>query len=65
MTFSGADSEVLAYLFPEAATAVREQAQEAAMSRLYGGIHYRFDGDAGLTLGQEVAKLAIARGRSD
>lgn len=30
-------------------------AQEAAMSRLYGGIHYRFDNQEGLTCGQHIA----------
>ena len=30
-------------------------AQEAAMSRLYGGIHFRFDDDDGLQLGKSVA----------
>jgi hypothetical protein len=31
------------------------------MSRLYGGIHFRSDNDAGLELGQRVAARAIAR----
>jgi hypothetical protein len=30
-------------------------AQEAALSRLYGGIHYRFDNDDGFTCGQIIA----------
>jgi hypothetical protein len=28
---------------------------------VYGGIHYRFDGDAGLALGRRVAQFALAR----
>jgi hypothetical protein len=33
------------------------------MSRLYGGIHYRFDDDAGLALGRMVARHAVERER--
>ena len=59
-TFSGAASEVLASLFPEAAADIRAMADEAAMSRLYGGIHYRFDNDEGLVLGRRIGRLALA-----
>jgi hypothetical protein len=34
-------------------------ADEAAMSRLYAGIHYRFDNDAGIRLGRSIARLAL------
>ena len=37
------------------------QAEEAAMSRLYAGIHYRFDSDVGLRMGRALAALAVAR----
>ena len=30
------------------------------MSRLYGGIHYRFDKDAGMALGRAAAAKALA-----
>jgi len=35
-------------------------ADEAGESRLYAGIHYRFDKDAGLRIGREVAALALS-----
>lgn len=35
-------------------------AEEAAMSRLYGGIHYRFGNEAGLDQGRAVAAYAAA-----
>ena len=35
-------------------------AQEASLSRLYAGIHYRFDMEAGLALGRRAAALALA-----
>lgn len=39
----------------------REAAQEAAMSRLYGGIHYRFDNAAGNAAGTKVGGLVVSR----
>jgi PAP2 superfamily len=60
-TTSGAASEVLAAAFPSAAGRLRDWADEAAISRLYGGIHFRSDNEAGLLLGQRVAGPAIAR----
>lgn len=64
-TFSGAAAEVLAYIFPSEAKAVRDWAIEAAESRIYGGIHYRFDSEAGLTQGRAVAAYTIARAQAD
>jgi len=34
-------------------------ADEAGESRLYAGIHYRFDKDAGLRIARQVAALAL------
>ena len=39
----------------------REAAQEASISRLYGGIHYRFDLDEGNVLGKRVGDLVWRR----
>jgi membrane-associated phospholipid phosphatase len=62
---AGAASEVLAYVFPERAAWFRQQAEEAARSRVIAGINYPSDVAAGLTLGQQVAALVIARGKAD
>jgi PAP2 superfamily len=59
-TTSGAASEVLARFFPQATQQLRAWAHEAAVSRLYGGIHFRSDNEAGLALGTKVSKAAIA-----
>lgn len=64
-TFSGAAAEVLGYLFPADAVDLTAQAHEASLSRLYGGIHYRFDCDAGVAAGEAIGRLAIARGQAD
>jgi membrane-associated phospholipid phosphatase len=39
----------------------RAAAAEASMSRLYGGIHYRFDNENGAIAGRKVGELAIRR----
>jgi membrane-associated phospholipid phosphatase len=62
-TTSGAASEVLAAYFPPAATQLRAWALEAAVSRLYGGIHFRSDNEAGLALGKRIAAVALARSK--
>lgn len=64
-TFSGAAAEVLAYLFPAEAENSRAWAREAAESRIYGGIHYRFDSESGLDQGKEVAAYTLARAQND
>lgn len=53
---SGAASEILAQYFPQQAQQIKQQGEDAAMSRLYGGIHYRFDNDEGLRQGRQVAQ---------
>ena len=39
----------------------REAAKEAAMSRLYGGIHYRFDNDNGIEAGTRLGAYIVSR----
>lgn len=39
----------------------REAAKEAAMSRLYGGIHYRFDNEHGTAAGIKIGEYTIER----
>ena len=39
----------------------RKAALEAGFSRLYGGIHYRFDLDEGNKMGIEIGKLIVSR----
>jgi len=57
---SGASAYVLAGIFPADAAQLAAMADEAGESRLYAGIHYRFDKDAGLRIGQQVAALALS-----
>ncbi len=64
-TFSAAASTVLGHIFPSERAMLDAWAEEAAMSRLYGGIHYRFDAEAGLEQGRAVAAYSVAIARTD
>jgi membrane-associated phospholipid phosphatase len=57
---SGAIAAVLAGVFPSEAGRLAAVAEESSLSRLYAGIHYRFDMEAGLALGRAVAAKALA-----
>jgi hypothetical protein len=58
-TFSAAAAEVLSYLFPEGRTYFEEQMEEAAMSRLYAGIHYRSDIEIGKDHGRRIGGYTV------
>jgi len=60
-TTSGAAAAVLGLHFPASALELAGLAQNAADSRLYGGIHFPVDSSAGLMLGREVGEAALAR----
>jgi hypothetical protein len=64
-TFSAAAAEVLSHFFPLDAAQFRKWALEAAMSRVYGGIHYRFDAEEGINQGKAVSAYTVARARLD
>jgi membrane-associated phospholipid phosphatase len=59
-SISAAMARVLGDRFPSEARRLDDLADQAALSRVYGGIHYRFDGEAGLSLGRTVAAWALA-----
>lgn len=64
-TISSAAATVLAYLFPDQATQLTAQGTEAGLSRLYGGVHYGFDIDAGASWGNSIGKLAVDGAKTD
>jgi membrane-associated phospholipid phosphatase len=61
---SAAAATVLSYLFPDRAAEVSGWVEQASVSRMYAGIHYRFDVEAGQTLGNNVGNLAVSIDRS-
>jgi membrane-associated phospholipid phosphatase len=61
-TVSAAAASVLSRYWPRNAAQFAAMAEEAAVSRLWGGIHFRHDNEEGLKLGQSVAMdIAAAR----
>src|SRR5436309_3593915 len=58
LSASGAD--VLSTFFPEQRDHLNAMVTETGVSRMYGGIHYRFDIEAGQALGHSVARFTIA-----
>jgi membrane-associated phospholipid phosphatase len=64
-TFSTARAEVLAYLFPDRADFIRAVGKEAGDSRIWAGIHYEMDNQAGVELGKNVARKFIAWAEND
>ena len=58
-TFSAAAADVLGYLFPSGTTYFNAQMEEAAISRLYGGIHYRTDIEVGKQHGKRIGEYTV------
>ena len=58
---SGAAAGVLAHVFPQQSAELERMAVEACDSRVYAGIHYRFDAEAGMAIGISAAQRALER----
>jgi membrane-associated phospholipid phosphatase len=58
-TISAAMAAVLGAELPAERARLSRLADQAAISRVYGGIHYGFDCTAGLALGRRVAAWAL------
>jgi membrane-associated phospholipid phosphatase len=63
--FSYTRAEVLAYLFPAGADEARGVGKEASDSRIWAGIHYPVDVQAGMRIGQAVAHKFIEWAQQD
>jgi membrane-associated phospholipid phosphatase len=64
-TFSAAAAAVLSYLFPGGTADFEAMRDEAAISRLYGGIHYRSDIEVGKDHGERIGGYTINFARQD
>ena len=62
---AGAAAEVLSYLFPNGAQQFEAQKEEASISRLYGGIHYRSDLEIGKAHGKRIGGYTVSFARTD
>jgi hypothetical protein len=61
---SASAARVLAEFFPDQTTTLQSLVVDAGMSRIYAGIHYRFDITAGQELGRLVANWVISHADS-
>jgi len=52
---------VLSHFFPRDAARLQTMVVKAGLSRMYGGIHYRFDCEIGQDLGRNVAAYTLSR----
>jgi membrane-associated phospholipid phosphatase len=60
MCITAAIMSVLIEAFPSERDRLEEYITTAALSRLYAGLHYRFDVEAGVAIGRQAAALALA-----
>jgi hypothetical protein len=64
-TISGAAAQVMAALFPSESAFFQAEAEEAALSRFWGGIHFHHDDNAGLEVGRQIGAKAVRAMRGD
>ncbi len=62
---SGVIGELFPYFFPNEKALFKKIATDGAESRFHAGIHFRSDNDAGLTLGNNVAKKVVDKLKAD
>jgi membrane-associated phospholipid phosphatase len=56
---TSAYATVLASVFPDESDRLHAMVVEAGLSRMYGGLHYRFDCEVGQELGRNVAEYVM------
>jgi hypothetical protein len=59
-SYSSSAAVVLAWFFPREQPLLESWVKEANVSRIYGGLHYRFDVDASDAIGRQVGALFVA-----
>lgn len=64
-TISAAAAEVMGELYPSERGYFVAQAEEAALSRFLGGIHFQHDNDEGLKVGRRIGEHAVALMRGE
>ncbi|HZQ37948.1 MAG TPA: phosphatase PAP2 family protein [Dehalococcoidia bacterium] len=62
---SGVTGALLAHFFPRDAEVFQVEADQAAESRLWAGIHFRNDIDTGKAMGRTIAGMVIDRMKND
>ncbi|WP_173915373.1 vanadium-dependent haloperoxidase [Halobacillus sp. Marseille-Q1614] len=58
-TMSGCSEVVLSYFFPKEAKKLKKIAEDDAVSRLYGGVHFPSDNEEGIRLGRYIGHRIV------
>ncbi|MDX1699428.1 MAG: vanadium-dependent haloperoxidase [Melioribacteraceae bacterium] len=58
-SMSGCAEVLLSYFFPKEASKLRKIAEDDAVSRLYGGVHFTIDNNEGLKLGRYIGHVIV------
>ena len=61
---SNTSAHILAHYFPHARDEALSMAQKAGQSRIFGGIHWQSDNQAGLPIGEKVAAVVVEKAMS-
>ena len=64
-TFSAAGAKVLSYFFPNGSSSFNAMADEAGISRVYGGIHYPTDVQRGKEHGARIGDAVVTFAKSE
>lgn len=59
-SYSSTAGAVLSWFFPREQPLLERWVKDANLSRIYGGVHYRFDGDASDAIGRQIGALYVA-----
>ena len=62
--YAGGAEAIMTYLFPERAAEFKARAEEQAISRVYAGIHWRFDA-VSIDGGRQISQLVIDKVKGD
>lgn len=56
---AGATEMIVGYYFSQEATDIKRVTEDAALSRLVGGVHFKADNDEGLRLGRQIGGYVV------
>lgn len=56
---AGCSEAVLSHFFPRESANIKSIMEECSQSRLYAGVHFKADIDAGLQLGRQIGNIAV------
>ncbi|MGM0834815.1 MAG: vanadium-dependent haloperoxidase [Bacillota bacterium] len=56
---AGASEVIIGYFFPQEAANLKSIAEDAALSRLFAGVHFKADNDEGLRLGRQIGGYVV------